>query len=57
VQTMIWFLAYLLLIVALATWRSHHDAAVRSRKHGAVDRALDGRWGARGRRRPPRLRT
>jgi hypothetical protein len=54
---MIWFLAYLLLIVALATWRSHHDAAVRSRKHGAVDRALDGRWGARGRRRPPRLRT
>lgn len=37
-QVMIWFLVYLLLIVALATWRSHHDAARRRRRrhHGQV---------------------
>jgi hypothetical protein len=40
-QMMIWFLVYLLLILALARWRDHHDAA-RTKKHRR-DHAARGR--------------
>jgi hypothetical protein len=35
VQVILLFLVYLLLILALATWRSHHDAG-RSKKNRRV---------------------
>ena len=28
----IWFALYVVLILALATWRSHHDSVMRARK-------------------------
>ena len=33
VQLMIWFALYVVLVLALATWRSHHDSATRARKN------------------------
>ena len=45
-QVMIWFLVYVLLIVALAVWRDHHDrgrARRRRRTNGARDGGADGR--------------
>ncbi len=35
VQVLIWFLVYLLLIVALTVWRDHHDAARRTKRRRA----------------------
>jgi hypothetical protein len=32
VQLMIWFALYVVLVLALATWRDHHDTAARTRK-------------------------
>ncbi len=34
VETMLWFTLYLLVIAALATWRSHHDALRRRKQKG-----------------------
>ena len=39
VETMLWFTLYLLVIAALATWRSRHDA-LRRRKHTGQGPAL-----------------
>ena len=40
-EVMIWFLVYLLLILALARWRDHHDAA-RSKKRRPTNGAQAG---------------
>ena len=38
---MLWFVVYLLLILALASWRAHHDAA-RTKKRRRTDEARAG---------------
>ena len=32
-QLVIWFALYVVLVLALATWRSRHDSAIRARKN------------------------
>ena len=47
-QMLIWFVAYLLLILALATWREHHDALRKGAGGGrqSAVRAPRWQWGA-----------
>lgn len=51
-QLMIWFLVYLLLILALARWRDHHDSP-RTKKREQGDDASRGRPSARKLIEPP----
>ena len=32
-QLVIWFSLYVVLVLALAAWRNHHDSVTRARKH------------------------
>lgn len=50
-QLVIWFALYVALVLALATWRSHHDAATRARKHRNPGKGSAARQPVRGRER------
>ncbi|MFL6079038.1 MAG: hypothetical protein ACJ714_03830 [Ornithinibacter sp.] len=50
-QLVIWFAVYVVLVLALATWRSHHDSAIRARKTRQSGKGSAARHAVRGRER------
>jgi hypothetical protein len=51
VQQVIWFGLYVVLVLALATWRDHHDSVARAKKHRHPIRNSAARQPVRGRER------
>jgi hypothetical protein len=51
VQLVIWFAVYVVLVLALAAWRNHHDSVTRARKKGHSSRGAVARQPVRGRER------
>jgi hypothetical protein len=47
----IWFALYVVLVLALATWRNHHDSATRAKKNRQSGKGSATRHAVRGRER------